>query len=127
MTCPSACAQPAPSTINASPAAFNMISTDMSMKIILRLTSTPVSPSTNRTPATINPISIGNVFMIHHFFVKSDVLLFSPAGPDDKRQRSRPSAAWRPIQLQAYMVHKVIIQPSWDLLLRLAIFLKEQQ
>jgi hypothetical protein len=64
ITCPSASAHFAPATIKANPAAFNMISTEMSIKIMLRLISTLMRPSMKSMPASINPDSIGILFML---------------------------------------------------------------
>src|SRR5919108_5065464 len=63
MTWPSACCHREPATIKASPAAFNMISTDISMKITLRRTNRPINPSANRTLARNSPCSIGIIAM----------------------------------------------------------------
>src|SRR5919108_6235439 len=63
MTCPSACCHREPATIKASPAAFNMISTDISMKITLRRANRPINPSANRTLARNSPCSIGIIAM----------------------------------------------------------------
>src|SRR5574337_1135960 len=41
--------------MNASPAAFNMISTDINMKMRFRLTSSPISPNANNTPDSNMP------------------------------------------------------------------------
>src|SRR5262245_10523197 len=59
ITCPSACAHLAPAVTNANPVAFNMISSDINMKTMLRLASTPISPNAKSIPANNNPYSIG--------------------------------------------------------------------
>src|SRR5690606_619043 len=64
MTWPSASAQRAPAATNASAVAFSMISIDSSMKIRLRRTSTPISPSANRIAARSNACSIGTAAVI---------------------------------------------------------------
>src|SRR5262249_10633156 len=59
ITCPSACAHLAPAVTKANPVAFNMISSDINMKTMLRRTSTPISPNAKSVPANNNPYSIG--------------------------------------------------------------------
>src|SRR5262245_52102253 len=59
ITCPSACAHLAPAATKASHVAFNIISSDINMKTMLRRTSTPISPSAKSIPANNNPYSIG--------------------------------------------------------------------
>src|SRR5262245_28167502 len=64
ITCPSACAHLAPAATKASPVAFNIISSDINMKTMLRRTSTPISPSAKSIPANNNPYSIGTEAII---------------------------------------------------------------
>src|SRR6185312_6421182 len=45
--------------MNASPAAFNMISTDINMKMRFRRTRSPISPNANNTPASNMPWTSG--------------------------------------------------------------------
>src|SRR5215510_9158103 len=59
ITCPSACAHLAPAVTKANPVAFNIISSDINMKTMLRLASTPISPNAKSVPANNNPYSIG--------------------------------------------------------------------
>src|SRR5262245_5218385 len=59
LTCPSACAHLAPAVTKANPVAFNIISSDINMKTMLRRASTPISPNAKSAPANNNPYSIG--------------------------------------------------------------------
>src|SRR6266511_4277618 len=59
ITCPSACAHLAPAVTKANPVAFNIISSDINMKTMLRRTSTPISPNAKSVPANNNPYSNG--------------------------------------------------------------------
>jgi hypothetical protein len=59
MIWPSGCSQRLPATTNASAVAFIITSRLISTNSKLRRTSTPMSPSVKRTPATSRPCSIG--------------------------------------------------------------------
>jgi len=59
MTCPSGCIHRDPATTKANPAALSMTSIDIRMKIRLRRTSSPISPSANKIPASSSPSFVG--------------------------------------------------------------------
>src|SRR5699024_103664 len=68
ITCPSAFPQCVLATTNANPAAFNIISTDSSIKTRFLRVSTPISPSANRIAANNNPVFIGkSIITLLHF------------------------------------------------------------
>src|SRR5262245_10039405 len=96
ITWPSACAHLAPAVTKASPAAFNIISSDIRMKTMLRRTITPTSPSAKSAVASNNPCSIGTEAITILLLIHLD-----RADLDDRRQPFPPAAAAKPARHRA--------------------------
>src|SRR5688572_6770625 len=104
ITCPSACIHFEPATMKANPAAFSIISTEISMKIMLRLTSTLIRPSINNIPANNNPDSIGIAFILL-LFQGNDEQLFSSDDLSDTLQLFQTSTVSRTALHQSHTGH----------------------